>query len=180
MSTQTETIRKALKVSRAVHKAMCREDYVDMIDDANDALSELEARPSAREVVEAGNAVKSAWESLPGPAHYPPHVVADWMSNAMKPAIDQLHAALAAQPKEEARPSQTEDLIPVGQAVRIVHQWIIDRDLAMNQGRNTFDMLKARMEGYLRSMREEAYITSQLEGKWDQALSALRGQTSGA
>lgn len=39
MKTKIDTIREALNVSRAVHKAMCREDYVDMINEANDALS---------------------------------------------------------------------------------------------------------------------------------------------
>lgn len=49
MSAHIDKIREALRVSRAVHKSMCREDYVDMIDDAEDAiaaLAELDRQPS--------------------------------------------------------------------------------------------------------------------------------------
>ena len=91
----------------------------------------------------------------------------EWVCMDMDPALDYpgapISPMLAAfhrfmQARSLAHPPTSEiaEAIPVRQAIRIVQQWIIDRDLAMNQGRNTFDMLKARMEGYLRSVREEA------------------------
>jgi hypothetical protein len=123
------------------------------------ALSELEAQPSQTEHLDR---LSKALGMLAPKGYWFANLLESiYLAKTTEEAIELAKAARVHIDKSlshgpNAQPSQTEDLIPVGQAVRIVQQWIIDRDLAMNQGRNTFDMLKARMDGYLRSMREEA------------------------
>jgi hypothetical protein len=47
-----------------------------------------------KELKEAANDVIHNWEALPGGRDYSPKVIADWLKNEMKPAIDKLRKAL--------------------------------------------------------------------------------------
>lgn len=103
MSTQTDKIRQAIE--RAMARIGCPpgdNSDADLYRELQSALSELEARPSQTD------------EQLYKQA----------MDDVTPEALSRMDKRLA------AIDAQTENLIPVRQAVRIVQQWIVDRALA--------------------------------------------------
>lgn len=72
--------------------------------DPDDPIQECALHKALRarevELVGALDGIILAWEELPGPSHYSPGEVQQWLSRYMKPAIDVIRTVLAATPEE--------------------------------------------------------------------------------